>query len=279
MKPPFHSKLSTYLLLSMMLAGSAAWAQDKPPASAPPGAPEASAPGFFYLVRTDLRDVLGAPRHWTGRQWEHFSFAVAGIGAAALLDRTVRDRELHDHSHFSDQVARDFEQFGTTGAFGTMGAFYLVGLVSDDARARSVGADGLIATLIAGGIVTPALKLVVGRRRPRDTDKTFDLKPFSGNSSFPSGHSTEAFAVASVIATHYDQRWVQVVSYGSATLVGFARIHHRAHFLSDVTAGAIIGTATGRSVVHRNEEERHKYALMPVVGPHGEPGVGMAFSF
>lgn len=271
-------KLSVGLLLFTMLTGSAA-AQDKPPASAPPGAPEASAPGFFYLVRIDMRDVLGSPRHWTGRQWEHFSLAVAGIGAAALLDRTVGDRELHDHSRFSDQVARDFEQFGQTGAFGVMGAFYVAGLVSDDARARSVGADGLISTLIAGGIITPALKLAAGRVRPRDTDKPFDFKPFSGSSSFPSGHSTEAFAVASVIATHYDQGWVKGVSYGSAALVGFARVHHRAHFLSDVTAGAIIGTATGRTVVHRNDQERRKYALMPVMGPHGEPGVGMAFSF
>ncbi|MFL6261047.1 MAG: hypothetical protein ACJ76Y_15180 [Thermoanaerobaculia bacterium] len=46
-----------------------------------------------------------------------------------------------------------------------------------------------------------------------------------------------------------------------------------------MTAGALIGTATGRAVVHRNEEERRKYVLMPVVGPHGEPGVGMAVSF
>jgi membrane-associated phospholipid phosphatase len=278
MKTHPRFKLSIHLLIFAMLAGPAAWAQEPaaPPASS---APEASAPGFFHLVGIDLRDVLGAPVHWTGREWEHFSIAVAGIGAAALLDQTVRDRERHDHSRFSDQVARDFEQFGQTGAFGVMGAFYVAGLVSDDARARSVGADGLISTLIAGGIVTPALKLVVGRRRPRDTDKTFDIKPFSGSSSFPSGHSTEAFAVASVIATHYDQRWIQVASYGSAALVGFARVHHQAHFLSDVTAGAIIGTATGRAVVHRNEEERHKYALMPVVGPHGEPGVGMALSF
>jgi len=237
MKTHPRSKLPICLLLSAMLTGSAARAQ--PPASSPPGAPEASAPGFFYLVRTDLRDVLGAPRHWTGQQWEHFSLAVAGIGAAALLDQTVRDRERHDHNRFSDQVAKDFEQFGQTGAFGVMGIFYVTGLVSDDARARSVGADGLISTLIAGGIITPALKLAAGRVRPRDTGKTFDFKPFSGSSSFPSGHATEAFAVASVIATHYDAPWVRVVTYGSATLVGFARIHHQAHFLSDVTAGAI----------------------------------------
>ncbi|HET9210646.1 MAG TPA: phosphatase PAP2 family protein [Thermoanaerobaculia bacterium] len=281
MKPHPRSKLSVYLLLLTMLGGSAAGAQEPAAPKIPPTmeTPSGPVPSFPHLVGTDLRYVLGAPLHWTGRQWEHFSLAVAGIGAAALLDQTVRDRELHDHSHFSDQVSRDFEQFGQTGAFGVMGVFYVAGLLGDDSRARSVGEDGLISTLIAGGIITPALKLATGRVRPRDTDKTFDFKPFSGSSSFPSGHSTEAFAVASVIATHYDQGWVKAVSYGSAALVGFARVHHKAHFLSDVTAGAIIGTVTGRTVVHRNDQERHKYALMPVVGPHGEPGVGVAFSF
>src|SRR5206468_489847 len=148
--------------------------------------------------------------------------------------------------------ASDFEPLGEAGAFGVLGAFYVAGLAGHSERARSVGEDGLISSLIAGGIITPALKLAAGRVRPRDTDKTFEFKPFSGSSSFPSGHSTEAFAVASVIATHYDAPWVQVVSYGSAALVGFARVHHQAHFLSDVTAGAIIGTVTGRTVVHRN---------------------------
>lgn len=278
MKTHPRPKLSVCLLLFMMLISSAAWAQE-PAASPAPEAPAAAVASFPHLVAIDLRDVLGAPRHWTGRQWEHFSIAVAGIGAAALLDNTVRDHERNDHNRFSDQVAKDFEQFGQTGAFGVMGVFYVAGLAADDGRARSVGEDGLIASLISGGIIAPVLKFAAGRARPRDTDKAFDLKPFSGNSSFPSGHSTEAFAVASVISAHYDARWVQVASYGSAALVGFARIHHQAHFLSDVTAGAILGTVTGRTVVHRNDQERRRYALMPVVGPHGEPGVGLALSF
>lgn len=273
---------SLLLLLLPTLTSSAAWAQETPAPDAPPppAPPPAQAVATFpHLVVIDLKDVLGAPFHWTGGQWEHFSIAVAGIGAAALLDSTVRNHERNDHNRITDQVAKDFEQFGQTGAFGVMGVFYVAGLASDNGRARSVGEDGLIASLISGGIITPVLKFAAGRARPRDTDKTFDLKPFSGNSSFPSGHSTEAFAVASVISAHYDARWVQVVSYGSAALVGFARIHHQAHFLSDVTAGAIIGTVTGRTVVHRNDEERRRYALTPVVGPHGEPGVGVALSF
>jgi hypothetical protein len=279
MKPHPRSRLSLCLLLSAMLAGSAAWAQDKPPDSSPPGAPEASAPGFFYLVRIDMRDVLGGPVHWDSRQWGQFGIAMAGIGASALLDKTIREREQNRNSHTADQIASTFEQFGEAGAFGVMGTFYVVGLASHDARARSVGADGLIASVISGAIIAPVLKFAVGRVRPRDTEKTFEFHPFSGNSSFPSGHTTEAFAVASVISTQYPAVWVRVVSYGSAALVGYARIHHQAHFFSDVTAGAVLGTATGMAVVHRNEEERRKYVLTPVVGPHGEPGVGVALSF
>jgi len=271
-------KLSVCLLLCTMLTGSATWAQET---AAPPDAekPAAVVLTFPHLVGTDLRDVLGAPVHWQSRQWGQFGIAVAGIGASALLDSTIRDREENRHSQTADNIASTFEQFGQAGAFGVMGAFYVAGLVGHDARARSVGEDGLIASLISGAIITPALKFAVGRVRPRDTEKTFEFHPFSGSSSFPSGHTTEAFAVASVISTHYDSLWVRVVSYGSAALVGYARIHHQAHFFSDVTAGAVIGTTTGLAVVHRNEEERHKYVLMPLVGPHGEPGVGVALSF
>jgi membrane-associated phospholipid phosphatase len=275
---PRFSKLFIGLLLFTMLTGPATWAQE-PAAPPDPEKPAAVVLTFPHLVRTDLRDVLGAPVHWDSRQWGQFGIAMAGIGASALLDKTIREREQSRDSQTADRIASTFEQFGEAGAFAVMGTFYVAGLAGHDARARSVGEDGLIASVISGAIVAPALKFAVGRVRPRDTEKTFEFHPFSGNSSFPSGHATEAFAVASVISTHYDAVWVRVVSYGSAALVGYARIHHQAHFFSDVTAGAVLGTATGMAVVHRNEEERRKYALTPVVGPHGEPGVGVALSF
>jgi membrane-associated phospholipid phosphatase len=282
-----------FLLLLTLLAGPAASQGqelsaagiiaapdvDQAPTAESAGAPAAGNASFPHLVLTDLRDVLGAPIRWRGPEWGRFSLGVAGVGAAALLDRTVRDAARRDHSNVSDRIANVFEPLGSAGAFGVLGSFYVAGLVRGDSRARSVAEDGLIASVIAGGIVTPVLKFAVGRTRPRDTPKTFDFHPFSGASSFPSGHTTEAFAVASVIATHYDSGWVKGVSYGSAALVGFARIHHDAHFLSDVTAGALIGTAVGRSVVHHNQGERSRYTLAPIVGPKDQPGVAVAFSF
>jgi hypothetical protein len=244
-----------------------------------PQKPLSTAPSLPRLVLIDLRDVLGAPLDWRGPQWERFSLAIAGIGASALLDRRVRDWEQHDHSQLGNKIAQDFEPLGAGGAFAVLGTFYLGGLLGDNAQARSTGEDGLIASLIAGGIVTPALKYVTGRRRPHDTTRTFDFTAFGGSSSFPSGHTTEAFAAASVIATEYDSGWIKGAAYGTAALVGFARIHHQAHFFSDVVGGAVAGTAVGRAVVHRNNKERRKLRVAPLVGPRNQPGVGVSLSF
>jgi membrane-associated phospholipid phosphatase len=251
------------------VAAAAAAAQDLPSTIA----------SLPHLVLIDLRDVLGAPLTWKAPQWERFSLAVAGVGAAALLDGRVRDAERRDHNHLADQIANDFEPLGSGGAWVVLGSFYLDGVFGHDAKARSVGEDGMIASLIAGGIISPALKTISGRRRPHDATRTFDFSAFGGQSSFPSGHTTQAFAVASVIATHYEAGWVQGVAYGSAALVAFARIHHQAHFLSDVTAGALVGTVVGRAVVHRNAEERRRFQVAPLVGPRNQPGIGVTLSF
>lgn len=281
-------KISCALLLTILLANPLGLLAQQTPVAQPPVADRPPAPvnphpvplqTFPRLVLIDFKEVLGAPLSWKAPQWERFSLGVAAVGAAALLDRTVRDAERRDHSAFSNQVAQDFEPLGNAAAFGVLSTFYLAGLVTDDARAKAVAEDGLIASLIAGGVITPVVKLAAGRTRPRGTDKTFDFKPFSGASSFPSGHTTEAFAVASVVAAEYDSRWIKGISYGTAVLVGFARVHHQAHFLSDVTAGALIGTGVGRSVVHRNAERRHRLALVPLLGPKNQPGAAVAVSF
>jgi hypothetical protein len=275
---PRH-RTAGFLLLSLLLwsaAGAVPLAAQTPDSQ---GAPEGRWPSYGRLLLGDLQDTVGAPLHWQTREWELFSLSVAGIGVVSLADGRVRDSERHNHSAFADNISRDFEPLGAGGAFGVLGAFYLESLVRHDDRARAVAEDGLAASLIAGGLITPAVKYVAGRNRPRDAARTYDFKPFSGQSSFPSGHTTEAFAVASVVAYEYDSPWVKTLAYGSATLVGYARIHHQAHFLSDVTAGALIGTVVGHTVAARNHERRYHLAFVPVAGPRQETGVGAVLSF
>jgi len=124
--------------------------------------------------------------------------------------------------------------------------YALAGLLRHDEKQKNVAFDALVSSLIASHAITPALKSAVHRERPSGSD----------DQSFPSNHATQAFAVASAIAAHDDRRWVDVLAYGIATSVSYARIHHDAHWLSDVVAGAIIGTTVGRTVVLVNGRER-----------------------
>ena len=143
--------------------------------------------------------------------------------------------------------------------------------------------DGLTASIIASGMITPTIKFIAGRARPRENTGIADFHPFStnysSNSSFPSGHTTEAFALASVIADHYEATWVTCASYSVASMVGVARSYHDAHFASDILMGALIGTLVGKSVMAHNKSlHSGKMVLMPEMAP-GLIGVRMVSVF
>jgi membrane-associated phospholipid phosphatase len=227
-----------------------------------------STPDYPELVIDDIKHVLTAPSRWEKPEWQNFSWAaLAVIGTAAIIDRPWRD-EMRRQSGTSIFM-RDVERFGAGYSLGVLGGFYLAGAAGNNDKATMVAQDGLSASLIASGIVTPAIKLVTGRSRPRANDGIYNFKPFSdSNGSFPSGHTTEAFALASVISAHYDETWVKCSSYGIAGLVGLARTYHDAHFASDALTGGLIGTAVGQSVVFHNQQRRAgQIALAPETAP------------
>src|SRR6185436_4461161 len=106
-------------------------------------------------------------------------------------------------------------------------------------------------------LIAEPLKFTVGRALPNRKLGTQHYSPFtSENDAFPSGHTTEAFTLASVIAAHYDSLWVKIAAYGTASAVGWARDNQNQHFTSDVVAGALIGTLVGNKVVHYNQRRR-----------------------
>jgi membrane-associated phospholipid phosphatase len=229
------------------------------------GATELSYP---EILIDDVKHVVTAPARWEEAEWHKAGWAsLAVVGTALVIDRPLRD-EMRRHSGDNAFITQ-VERFGAQYAVGVVGGFYVVGALTDDATAIQVAQDGIAASLIASGIITPAIKLVAGRSRPRDDAGIFHFKPFSnGNSSFPSGHTTEAFALASVVANHYDETWVTSTSYAIASLVGLARTYHHAHFASDVLAGAMIGTLVGKAVVAHNTSLRSgKLVLLPELGP------------
>ena len=217
---------------------------------------------FLHLLVTDTTGVLSAPARWEAGDWETAGLLGAAIAGTAVFDSKVRDWSQDHRTSGRDRFFRTEQRMGAEWAFAVLGGFEAWGVTHGDKRAEAVVIDGVVSSFIAGVIISPALKYSVGRVRPNTTAQTYKFKPFSGNQSFPSGHTTQAFAVASVIAEHYNQWWAQTLAYGAAGLVGVARIEQNTHFASDVVAGAILSTVVGRAVVRRNNSA--KIALFDV---------------
>jgi len=109
-------------------------------------------------------------------------------------------------------------------------------------------------------VITGVVKGIAGRQRPylniNDPDYFAFGKGFTdgGYTSFPSGHTTAAFAVAASVTDETAHLWpkqtwwVATVTYGAAAVTGYARIVSNKHWSTDVVTGAAVGTFSGLAV-------------------------------
>lgn len=157
---------------------------------------------------------------------------------------------------------------------GTGGIFAITGLISGNSKTSQTGLI-LLQTWAHAGFIVQVGKLLTGRQRPSFDDgkdwwygfpaslKRFGSDPVSKYDAFPSGHTIEAWAMATVIAMQYsDCKPVPVISYIFATGVGLSRVTEDAHWLSDVILGAAMGYGIGRYMV-REHKDTH-WVLLPV---------------
>lgn len=244
------------------------------------GDPDLLSREYGRLLWQDTTHLLSAPARWERDEWLNFSLKAAAVGGAFLLDRRIQERVQGNRNQTRDRIADLFEPFGAEYSVVVLGGFYAAGVALDNPKAEAVARDGLAASLVASVIVTPTIKIVAGRNRPAESDGVYDFHPFRflGDNSFPSGHTTQAFTVASVIATHYEPIWVKGAAYAVAALVGFARIEHNAHWASDVVAGAFIGSAVGSATVRFNEKQGGVFSLRPLIDRERR-GMALVFHF
>lgn len=224
---------------------------------------------YGRLLIGDVQYVFTSPLRWSRYNWLTVGGVVGTVALASTLDSSVQTSVQLARTPARDAFTEYAQRFGEEYSWMVLGGFELVGVLTKDHRAKAVAMDGLSASVISAGLITPSLKKLIGRSRPNSARGPFEFTAFSDQYSFPSGHTTQAFAVATVIAAHYDQYWVKTLSYGVAASVGYARIHQNRHYLSDVLAGAIIGHVVGKTIVRRhgrfNDDEAA--AWTPVVSP------------
>jgi len=137
-------------------------------------------------------------------------------------------------------------------------SLYAIGRVRKDSkmqRTALLAGEAMADTAIVQTVLKDATMRVRPVRYPASGWFATSSSPTSyirGNGSFPSGHSIEAFAVATIFARQYrNHRWVPYVAYGLATVVGFSRLTLNVHFLSDVFVGGALGYSISRFTVLR----------------------------
>lgn len=107
----------------------------------------------------------------------------------------------------------------------------------------------LASVLILVAIISQGLKTFIYRERPFTTHPFIEKLSEGGDSSFPSGHTMEAFAVAAVLSLLFSKKKIVIPVYLWAMLVAYSRMALGVHYPSDVLAGVIIGTFIGLSVL------------------------------
>lgn len=204
---------------------------------------------------SDTAALVVAPFHWDATDRQRAVGAAAMIGGSFWADHAVYELFQKNRSGFTNAVSSATTWYGGGGAFGVAAALVGVGLLSGNDNVRDMGRDALEAALIAGFFTNVVIKPVAGRWRPSQSNGETIFEPFSGHTSFTSGHATQAFAVSSVIAMRSPGWIIPTIAYGLAFVVACDRINDRAHFLSDVVTGALFATATGRFLVRRHQKE------------------------
>lgn len=220
--------------------------------------------------------------------------AAGFVAATALMfpvDKHAAERLLDSSTQanrFFKDASTGAELIASPGAYIIGGTLFIVGKVGKFDRVADLGWHGTEAVLFAQG-VTYVLKGTAGRARPFLSNGTnpgdYHVMHGFGHgdwSSFPSGHTSTAFAAAAAVTNETTRWWprsewvVGPLMYAGATAVGLSRMYHNKHWASDVALGAAIGTFSGRKVVqyvHGHPGNRiDRLILRTSVAPDGHGG-------
>lgn len=120
---------------------------------------------------------------------------------------------------------------------------FAAGLASND-KATQRKAIVMLEAQVANALITQGLKHIINRKRPSEKYPDFVPVVYEKTPSFPSGHTSGAFANATSLSLAFRKWYVVVPAYSWAALMGYSRMYLGVHFPSDVLAGAVLGSST-----------------------------------
>ena len=208
-------------------------AKDLAEASTPPTGDIEGRRTFRHLPANLGRGLIGV--------FNHDAVGPAVVGGAITAVAGIYDGDVRDAI-----APRSSGQTASTVGGPLYSSLFVAGMFVggrfSKCRFRAMTYDMLDATIVNVGY-TELLKVTARRERPDGSD----------SKSFPSGHTSNAFALAAVAERHYGWK-IGGPAYLLASVVGISRMQQDRHWLSDVVGGATLGYLVGRTVVRVNSK-------------------------
>jgi membrane-associated phospholipid phosphatase len=169
-------------------------------------------------------------------------FIALSCTAQSIDYRIMREINCNRHQCLDNtfKFISGSSQYISAGApFALLGA----GIFSNNRNLIKQGEDAAISYAISS-IATFALKNTIRRERPFVRHKDIIKLSNGGGMSFPSGHTSAAFSIATSIALDNRQWYIRTPVFVWASLAGYSRVHLGVHYPSDVLAGAVVGAGS-----------------------------------
>ena len=229
-----------------------------------------NSPTAFQLIKYDFSkslddgwEILKAPAHFSGHDWAVTGMIIGGTALSMLLDDEIRSTVAKNHSDAMDQITKVGQYYGeVVPAVSLSAGVYAVGLLFKE---RSISLTGrlLAESLLYAGTINVVLKMLISRSRPYNNkgNTSFGNYKFDNDYySLPSGHTTVAFTISTILAERIQNVYATIGLYGLAALTAYQRIYSDNHWFSDTVLGAALGIVISRAVVKLNESDPYEYS-------------------
>jgi membrane-associated phospholipid phosphatase len=252
--------------------------------------------GLFNNIKDDglsffntSADVFTSPFNFDEEDYILSGIIVGATALSFTFDNPIRNNITSIKGKTFEKSLRYGEKFGN-GIYvaGLSGAIYLSGHLIQDKELRKTGLM-MAEAIFINGIITQGLKIIMGRSRPYRNTGNHDMDIFEiefddKENSFPSGHTSTAFTVATVLSQRIDNFYASLGLYSLASLTALHRIYNDKHWFSDTILGAALGTVIGLKVVKLNtsfDDDMNssvKMNITPMISSD-RFGVGMVLQF
>lgn len=235
------------------------------------------------ISSNDFFSFYTEPIRFTSTEWLYAAGLTGGVLLMMSVDQKVTNSVGRNtiktlNNDFWDIPTRyGFVSYATVFSLTT----YFTGLFTGWEKIRTTGRL-LIETLFISGSAVIIIRYIAGRVRPYYNQGSWKFLGFQNDNefqSFPSGHTSVAFALSTILAERINNFWARLGFYGMATLTATARVINNQHFLSDVFVGALLGFGAGMYVINKENERINGESTGSLILSPTFNGISLVFVF